>query len=149
MLRDQQAIKKRQNFGGGYISINLGLMQIFPTLMTEPYLGRIEVAPHALASIAGLVVLESYGVVGMAPKDSREYVAALLPRAKYRRGVDVKFIEGQVVIDLYVIIEYGTRITQVAQGIKNRVKYIIERDTGLTVAQVNVHVQGLRVSKDS
>ncbi len=117
--------------------------------MTEPYLGRIEVKPHALASIAGLVVLESYGVVGMAPKDSREYVAALLPRAKFRRGVDVKCIEGQVVIDLYVIIEYGTRITQVAQGIKNRVKYVVERDTGLTVAQVNVHVQGLRVSKDS
>lgn len=118
--------------------------------MAEPYLGRIEVSPHALESIAGLVVLESYGVVGMAPKDSREYMAAaLLPRANFRRGVEVKYHDGQVVIDLYVIIEYGTRISQVAQGIKNRVKYVVERDTGLHVTQVNVHVQGLRVSKDS
>lgn len=129
--------------------------------MAEPYLGRIEISPHAIESIAGLVVLESYGVVGMAPKDSsnhshkvglarfNEYIAALLPRANFRRGVDVKYHEGQVIIDLYVIVEYGTRITQVAQGIKNRVKYVIERDTGLPVKQVNVHVQGLRVSNNS
>ena len=117
--------------------------------MTEPYLGRIEVSPHALESIAGLVVLESYGVVGMAPKDSREYVAALLPRANFRRGVDVQYFDGRVFIDLYVIIEYGTRISEVAHGIKNRVKYIVERDTGLRVEQVNVHVQGLRVSEKS
>ena len=116
--------------------------------MTEPYLGRIELAPHALSSMAGLVVLESYGVVGMAPKDSREYMAALLPRANFRRGVDVKYADGNVTIDLYVIIEYGTRISEVASGIKNRVKYVVERDTGLHVAQVNVHVQGLRVTGD-
>lgn len=117
--------------------------------MTEPYLGRIEVSKHAMESIVGLVVLESYGVVGMAPKDSREYMAALLPRANFRRGVDVHYLDGQVVIDLYVVIEYGTRISEVAHGIKNRVKYIVERDTGLQVEQVNVHVQGLRVSQDS
>lgn len=122
--------------------------------MSEPYLGRIEVSPRAIQSIAGLAVLESYGVVGMAPKDSSnrerfaEYMAALLPRANFRRGVDVKYNDRQVLIDLYVIIEYGTRISQVAIGIKNRVKYVVERDTGLTVAQVNVHVQGLRVSPD-
>lgn len=120
--------------------------------MTAPYLGRVEVATRAIESIAGLAVLECYGVVGMAPKDSSnrerfaEYVAALLPRSNFRRGVDVRYVENVVLIDLYVIIEYGTRISQVAIGIKNRVKYIVERDTGLTVAQVNVHVQGLRVS---
>src|SRR5262245_41961563 len=118
--------------------------------MNEPYLGRIEVSPHAIESIAGLVVLESYGVVGMAPKDSREYMAAvLLPRSNFRRGLDVKYQAGEIVIDLHVIVEYGTRVIQVAQGIKNRVKYVIERDTGLQVAGVNVHVQGLRVSNDT
>ncbi len=116
--------------------------------MNRPYLGRIEVSPHAIESIAGLAVLECYGVVGMAPKDSREYMAALLPRANFRRGVEVKEIDGKIVVDLYVIIEYGTRISEVAVGIKNRVKYVIERDTGLPVSQVNVHVQGLRVSSN-
>ena len=123
--------------------------------MAGPYLGRIEVAPQAIASIAGLVVLESYGVVGMAPKDSwnreriQEYMAALLPSANFRRGAEIKSHDGGIIIDLFVIVEYGTRISEVAQGIKNRVKYVVERDTGLRVEQVNVHVQGLRVSKDS
>ncbi len=117
--------------------------------MPEPYLGRIEVTTRAIESIAGLVVLESYGVVGMAPKDSREYVASHLPRTNFQRGIDIKFVNSHIVINLYVIIEYGTRISEVAQGIKNRVKYVVERDTGLPVAQVNVHVQGLRVSADS
>lgn len=122
--------------------------------MTEPFLGRIEVSPHAIAGIAGLAVLECYGVVGMASQASSnrgrftEYVAALLPRSNFRRGVQVKYKENQVLIDLFVIIEYGTRISEVAAGIKNRVKYIVERDTGLEVAQVNVFVQGLRVSEN-
>lgn len=116
------------------------------TLSNEPYLGRIEVSPNAIASIAGQAVLESYGVVGMAPKNRRNGLAELLPGVHFRRGVQVKYEEGQVWIDLYVIVEYGTRISEVAHGIKNRVKFVVERDTGLPVMQVNVHVQGLRVS---
>lgn len=148
MLRQwSQATKKRQK-SAGTILAQANVTGKF-LLMTEPYLGRIEVSPRAMESLAGLAVLESYGVVGMAPKDSREYMAALLPRSNFRRGIEVKYSAGQVLIDLYVIIEYGTRISEVAVGIKNRVKYVVERDTGLTVAQVNVHVQGLRVSKDA
>jgi uncharacterized alkaline shock family protein YloU len=63
--------------------------------------------------------------------------------------VDVKYLDGKIYLDIYVIIEYGTRVSQVAVGIKNRVKYVVERDTGLPVAQVNVHVKGLRVSPDA
>jgi uncharacterized alkaline shock family protein YloU len=116
-------------------------------MSSEPYLGRIEVSPRAIGSIAGQTVLESYGVVGMAPKHPRDDFAELLPGANFRRGVDVHYMDGAVVIDLYVVIEYGTRISEVAQGIKNRVKFNVERATGLSVAKVNVHVQGLRVSK--
>ncbi len=112
----------------------------------EPVLGKIEVAPRAIASIAGQAVLESYGVVGMAAKHPRDDFAEILPGANFRRGVDVRVDDGQIAIDLYVVIEYGTRISEVAQGIKNRVKFTVERATGLPVAEVNVYVQGLRVS---
>lgn len=114
--------------------------------MNESNLGLIQVTPRAIASIAGQAVLASYGVVGMASKSLRDDIAELLPGSHFRRGVEVNIVDGQVVIDLYVIVEYGTRISQVAVGIKNLVKYVVERDTGLPVAQVNVHVQGLRVS---
>ncbi len=118
-------------------------------MANEPYLGKIEVSPQAIASIVGQAVLECYGVVGMAPKHPRDDFAEILPGSNFRRGVDVHVAEGQIVIDLYVVIEYGTRVSQVAQGIKNRVKFTIEHATGLPVAQVNVHVQGLRVSTNS
>ncbi len=59
----------------------------------------------------------------------------------------MRLVDGQILIDLYVVVEYGTRISEVAQGIKNRVKFAVEHATGLTVAEVNVHVQGLRVSQ--
>jgi uncharacterized alkaline shock family protein YloU len=112
----------------------------------EPYLGKIEVSPHAIASIAGQAVLECYGVVGMAPKHPRDDIAEILPGANFRRGVDVRFVEGSVTIDLYVVIEYGTRVSEVAVGIKHQVKFTVEHATGLSIAEVNVHVQGLRVS---
>jgi uncharacterized alkaline shock family protein YloU len=114
----------------------------------EPYLGKIEVSPQAIASIAGQAVLECYGVVGMAAKHIQDDLIEILPGSNFRRGVDVRVIKGEIIIDLYVVIEYGTRVSQVAQGIKNRVKFTIERATGLPVAEVNVHVQGLRVSNN-
>ncbi len=118
-------------------------------MTNEPYLGKIEVSPHAIASIAGQAVLECYGVVGMAPKHLRDDFAEILPGSNFRRGVDVHLVDGEFVIDLYVVVEYGTRVSEVAQGIKRRVKFSIERATGLPVGEVNVHVQGLRVSQAS
>ena len=115
-------------------------------MTTEPYLGKIEVSPHAISSIAGQAVLECYGVVGMAPRHLRDDLAEILPGANFRRGVEVRFVEGLITIDLYVVIEYGTRVSEVAQGIKNRVKFTVEHATGLPIIGVNVHVQGLRVS---
>ncbi len=115
-------------------------------MTNEPYLGKIEVSPQAIASIAGQAVLECYGVVGMASKHPRDDLAEILPGSTFRRGVDARLVAGQIVIDLFVVIEYGTRISEVAQGIKNRVKFSVEHATGLPVAEVNVHVQGLRVS---
>ena len=113
----------------------------------ETTLGRIEVSPRAIASIAARAVLTSYGVVGMASGTLRDGIAEILPRGSYRRGIDVKFADHEIVIDLYVAIQYGTRISEVAHGIMNRVKYVVEKAVGFPVTQVNVHVQGLHVDE--
>jgi uncharacterized alkaline shock family protein YloU len=112
----------------------------------ESYLGKIEVSPHAIASIAGQAVLKCYGVVGMASKHPHADFAEILQGANFRRGVDVRFVDGNVTIALYVVIEYGTRVSEVALGIKNQVKFTVEHATGLPITEVNVHVQGLHVS---
>lgn len=115
-------------------------------MTTETQLGKIEISPTAIASIASQAVLESYGVVGMAAKNFKNGLVELLTPGASHRGVDVHFVDEQIIIDLYVIIEYGTRISEVAHNIMSAVKFRVEKTLGIPVTRVNVHVQGLRVS---
>jgi len=107
--------------------------------------GRIEVSPAAVATIANHAVLNSYGVVGMSSKNLVNGLAQVL-RPDSRRGVEVHVDEEQIVIDLYVVIEYGVRIATVARNIMESVKFHVEKAMGVPITDVNVHVQGLRVS---
>ncbi|MCP4542014.1 MAG: Asp23/Gls24 family envelope stress response protein [Chloroflexi bacterium] len=111
----------------------------------ESSLGRIEVSPVAIASITHKAILSCYGVVGTAPKDLATGIANVLSRDS-KRGINVQIEDERIIIDVYVIIEYGTRITSVARSVMNVVKFSVERTLGLPVAEVNVHVAGLRVS---
>ena len=80
-------------------------------------LGKIEVSQKAIASIAADAVLRSYGVVGMASARMKDGLAELLRREHFERGVVVRLKDGQVTIDLYVVIEYGTRVSEVGRNI--------------------------------
>jgi uncharacterized alkaline shock family protein YloU len=93
--------------------------------------------------------LESYGVVGMAAKNIKGGLVERLAPGSGHRGVDVHLLEEQIIIDLYVIIEYGTRMSEVAQNIMAAVKFRVEKVLGIPVTRVNVHVQGLRVSQEN
>lgn len=109
-------------------------------------LGKIEVSPRAIASIASEAVLSCYGVVGMSAATLRDGIAEILQVDNATRGVEVEVVDGDIVVNLYVVIEYGTRISEVAQNVMESVKFGVESALGMPVAQVNVHVQGLRVS---
>lgn len=109
-------------------------------------LGKIEVSHRAIASIAADATLRSYGVVGMASVRLKDGLAELLRREHLERGVAVRLKDGRVSIDLYVIIEYGTRISEVGRNISQSVRFAVEKATGVPVSQVAVNVQGLRVS---
>jgi uncharacterized alkaline shock family protein YloU len=111
--------------------------------MTEStHLGKIEISPAAVASLANHAVLKSYGVVGMSSRNLSQLLSC-----DSKRGVRVRVEDGEVTIDLYVIIEYGTRISEVAHNIMENVNFAVEKALGVPVAQVNIHVQGLRVSE--
>jgi uncharacterized alkaline shock family protein YloU len=109
-------------------------------------MGKIEVAPRAIATIAAHAVGQSYGVVGMAPHTLREGVAQVLRQADAHRGVEVHIGDNEIAIDLYVILEYGTRISEVARNIQENVRYAVERALGMPIGRVNVRVQGLRTN---
>lgn len=109
--------------------------------------GKIEVSARAIATVAGRAVADSYGVVGIAARRARFGGIELLTPEHYSRGVDVRFEKDHVRIDLYVVLEHGLRITTIAHNIMANVKFAVERTLGLRVVQVNVNVQGLRVSE--
>ena len=108
-------------------------------------LGSIHISPTAIATITYHATLQSYGVVGLAPKNLAEGIATTITREP-TRGVNVRFNDDKLDIDIYVIVEFGTRIASVAQSMVNAVRYAVEKNVGLKVHEVNVHIQGLRVS---
>lgn len=112
----------------------------------ETIFGRIQVSPRAISSIAAHAVLRCYGVVGMATATLRDGIAEILQVENLHRGVGVQVVDEQIVIDLYVVIEYGTRVSEVARNVMESVKFSVEQALSMPVAQVNVHVQGIRVS---
>ena len=110
-------------------------------------LGKIEISQRAIASIAADAALRSYGVVGMASTRVKDGLAEMLRRDNLERGVLVTLKDGQVTIDLYVVVEYGTRVSEVGRNIAQGVKFAVEKAIGLPVVHVSVNVQGLRISE--
>lgn len=108
--------------------------------------GKIEISPNAIATLVSHAVLQTPGVVGMATPNLASEIATSLTRDP-NRGIQVRQEDGHIVIDVYVIIVYGTRIASVAASLISGVRYAVEQSIGVPVGQVNVHVQGLRVSR--
>jgi uncharacterized alkaline shock family protein YloU len=108
-------------------------------------LGNIFISHRAIATIASQSALESYGVVGLAAKNLAEGLSQVLVKDP-THGVDVHYDQTGVLIDLYIIVEYGTRIKSVASSAAENVRYYVEKAIGLPVNQVNIHVRGLRIS---
>jgi uncharacterized alkaline shock family protein YloU len=101
----------------------------------------------AVATIAAKAVVECYGVVGMAAKTLRDGLAVLLQKENPHRGIEVRFEDHDtVIVDLYVILEYGVRISEVAQNIIARTRFAIQKALGVPRVVVNVNVQGVRIS---
>lgn len=108
-------------------------------------LGGIHISPRAVAAIAYHATLQSYGVVGLAPKNLAEGLAQTITHEP-ARGVSVRYDGENMDIDIYIIVEYGTRITTVADSVANTVRFHVEKALGMPVHEINVHVAGLRVS---
>ncbi|MCL0067692.1 Asp23/Gls24 family envelope stress response protein [Peptococcaceae bacterium] len=110
-------------------------------------LGSIKVADEVVGIIAGLAATEVPGVVGMSGGIGGG-IAEILGRKNLSKGVKVEVGEKEAAVDLYVIIEFGMPIPEVAANIQKNVKESIEKMTGLSVVEVNIHVQGVHFPKE-
>lgn len=105
-------------------------------------LGAIRIADEVVAIIAGLAATEIKGVAGMSGGLAGG-IAEMLGRKNLSKGVKVEVGEKETAVDLFIIVEYGVRIPDVAIRIQENVKRAIESMTGLSVVEVNVNVQGV------
>ncbi len=108
----------------------------------------IQIADDVVAVIAGKAVSEVSGVAGMAGGFAGGITEVLSGKKNLSKGIKVDIEEKEVKIDINIIVEYGVRIPDVAFEIQNRVKKAIETMTGLTVLNVNVHVQGVKTIEE-
>ena len=108
--------------------------------------GNINVSEEAVASLAGGVITECYGVVGMASRKLvRDGWAELLGKENYTKGVVVRRTDSGLEIDLYIIVSFGVKISEVVQEAQKKVKYVLEKSLSDEIAAVNVFVQGVQV----
>jgi uncharacterized alkaline shock family protein YloU len=109
--------------------------------------GSIKIADEVVGIITGLAATEIDGVAGMSGGIAGG-IADMLGRKSLSKGVKVEVAEGAATVDVYVIIDYGNSIPDVAWKIQDNVKQAIEGMTGLDVKAVNVHVQGVNFPDD-
>ena len=103
----------------------------------------IQISNDVIAVIAGVAVSEVPGVSGMAGGFAGGISEVFSGKKNLAKGIKVDATETEAKIDVNIIVEYGTRIPDVAFEIQNRVKKAVENMTGLKVEEVNVHVQGV------
>ncbi|RAK23329.1 putative alkaline shock family protein YloU [Anoxybacillus vitaminiphilus] len=109
--------------------------------------GRIEISNDVIATIAGGAAVDCYGIVGMASKNQiKDGISEILRRENFAKGVIVRQENDEVHIDMYVIVSYGTKISEVAHNVQTKVKYTLDQTLGLAVQSINIYVQGVRVT---
>lgn len=111
-------------------------------IMLEDGIGSVRIADEVVSIIAGMAATEIDGIAGMSG-GLVGGIAEILGKKNLAKGVKVEVGETEAAVDMYIIVKYGVRIPDVALNVQENVKKAIESMTGLSVVEVNVHVQGV------
>jgi len=117
-------------------------------LPTGDEYGKVLFADDVVATIAGLAATDVKGVAAMSGGLANG-IAEKLGRKSLSKGVKVQVGEKETAIDLYIIVDYGVKVPEVAWNIQENVKKAVETMTGLSVIKVNIHVQGVSFEKET
>ena len=115
--------------------------------MSEEFKGSIKISDDVIASIAGAAAVEVDGIAGMSTGITGE-IYQFIGKKNPTKGVKIVTGENSVTVDVYVIVDYGVKINEVAGEVQQKVKSAIEEMTGLNIPAVNVHVQGIKIAKE-
>ena len=115
--------------------------------LKETDVNGVKIANEVVAIIAGVATSEVQGVAGMSG-GLVGGISEILGKKNFSKGIKVEVEGNEAAIEIYIIVEYGVRIPDVAWVLQNKVKTAVEDMTGLNVVKVNIHVQGVKVEKD-
>jgi uncharacterized alkaline shock family protein YloU len=110
-------------------------------------MGTIRVSDEVVATIAGIAAAEVKGIAGMSGGIANG-ISTLLTGSQLTKGVKVEVKEKEAIINLSVVVDYGTSIPDVAWQVQENVKRAVESMTGLAVSEVNVLVQGVHFESE-
>lgn len=108
--------------------------------------GKVLIDSNVIATYAGSVAVECFGIVGMAAVNMKDGLVRLLKKDYLTHGINVTIDEDNMItIDFHVIVSYGISINTVMDNLIQTVKYKVESFTGLQIKKINIHVEGVRV----
>lgn len=116
---------------------------------TEAGIGRITISEEVIATLAARAALNCPGVAGMTAGRFKDGLAHIAGREQLGRGAEVRLVEGHLLINLNIIVSYGVKIAEVAGRVMEEVQSVVEETTGLPVDELNVHVQGVRLTGET
>ena len=107
-------------------------------------LGKIIVNPDIIATYAGSVAVECFGIVGMAAISMKDGLVKLLKRDSLKHGINVDFNDNKISLDFHIIVSYGVNIVTVSNNLIDSVKHRVEEFTGMEIEKINILVEGVR-----
>lgn len=112
--------------------------------MSTPY-GKVLIDTDVIATYAGSVAVECFGIVGMAAVNMKDGLVKLLKRDYLHHGINVIITDNKITLDFHVIVSYGVSISTVSDNLISTVKYRVEEFTGMEIEKINIFVEGVRV----
>lgn len=116
--------------------------------LDEQLENSVRISDDVVGVIAGIAAMEVEGVAGMSGGFAAEMGERMLGKRSLTKGVKVQVGDKECAIDLYIVVEYGVRIPDVAQRVQENVKRAVEAMTGLEVVEANIHIQGVSFHTD-
>lgn len=108
--------------------------------------GMIEISTNVIATVVGGAATEVFGIVGMASRQQvRDGFYEILKRDNYARGIEIRQDEQDIYVDVYIIVSYGIKISEVSRNVQEQVRYQLESQLGINASSVNIYVQGVKV----
>ena len=112
----------------------------------ENQYGTVLIDENVIATYAGSVAVECFGIVGMAAVSMKDGLVKLLKKESLTHGIQVEVSDdNKITLHFHVIVSYGVSISAVSENLVHNVKYKVEEFTGMEVDKINIYVEGVRV----